>query len=875
MNFLFPVSISSDTPLETRLMRVSAVFLFLYSIALTLAPAARSHSWLVEYRWHHWFGFVIWLVCFAWLYRVVRRHLPNHDPYLLPIISLLVGWGLLTIWRLSGFFGLRQTVWLILGSVTVYLIIRFPKWLDFFRRYKYLSLLLGLLLVALTFFIGKYPQGTGPELWLGSHGIYFQPSEPLKLFIILFLSAYLSEQLFVSLNFRQLVVPTAVLMTTALLILFGQRDMGTALLVLLIYTLVVYLSIGKRRVLAFAAIALIGLGVLGYYYSSTINARILSWLNPWADPAGSSYQIVQSLIAAAAGGIFGTGPGLGSPGLVPLAHSDFISAAILEETGLIGFASLLFLFALFFIRALYNGLLAKSNYKRFLATSIGVYIAVQSLLIVGGNLRVLPLTGITLPFVSYGGSSLVITMAAAGILILVSDQRTDVIFELPRLRPYRILGALVSIAFFAMLLVAGWYGVVRSESLVNRDDNIRWTINARFIPRGSILDRSNQIIAETVGVPGSFERQVRYPPLSNTIGYANLLYGKSGLESSLDRYLTGTLGPDPLQIEYDKLLYSQPPNGLNVRLSLDLDLQKVADQALGKHIGAVVVLNSESGEILAITSSPSFDTNHMEEKMAEWKNDRTSPLLNRVMQGQYPLGTLWNPFLFAQGTKTITPASSETVNVDGFIFTCTIAPQGKDIQSAIAAGCPATLLKQASNLTSSELTALAKNLGFTVEPFSGTEIVAPDQPAPKFDTQSLLYSKSQLLVSPLQVALATAQVSTNGVRPSPRLAAAVEIPVKGWTVLPSSPVTTSAAKLNISQDLQLNGNDNLPVWEALGSAETAEPRKITWYIASTKSTWQGSPVTVAVVVEEDNPALAMRVGRLVMNASISTVGSGN
>src|SRR5690606_28097595 len=157
-----------------------------------------------------------------------------------------------------------------------------------------------------------------------------------------------------------------------------------------------------------------------YELVGLVHARIDSWLNPWVDPTNRSYQIVQALMAIAAGGMFGRGPGLGSPGFVPVAHSDFIYTSIVEESGLLGAIALLALVAFLVVRALRISLHARDAYQRYLAIGLAAYIASQSLLIIGGNIRMLPLTGVTLPFVSYGGSSMLISFFALLLLTLVS-----------------------------------------------------------------------------------------------------------------------------------------------------------------------------------------------------------------------------------------------------------------------------------------------------------------------------------------------------------------------------------------------------------------------------------------------------------------------
>ncbi len=181
-------------------------------------------------------GFAVWLLGFSLLYRQVNHFLPDRDPYLLPIIALLTGWGLLEIFRLDVSLGFRQTAWLVAlfyyapGGDSL------SQLLNLLRRYKYIWLVGGLILALLTFFFGTYPGGNGPHLWLGFYGVYIQPSEFLKILLIIYLAAYLADSLPARFKLMQLITPTLILVGAALLILAAQRDLGTATLFILIYT---------------------------------------------------------------------------------------------------------------------------------------------------------------------------------------------------------------------------------------------------------------------------------------------------------------------------------------------------------------------------------------------------------------------------------------------------------------------------------------------------------------------------------------------------------------------------------------------------------------------------------------------------------------
>lgn len=851
-------------------MILAGIFLFLYSVILTLSPAVRVHSWDASYRWQHWMGFAAWLAGFALLFQQVNRWLPNHDPYLLPIASLLSGWGLLTIWRLDSTFGMRQTLWLLVGIGLVYLFSRFSHWIDLLRRYKYIWLSIGLGLTALTFIFGIYPGGEGPRLWLGCCGLYFQPSEPLKLLLIIYLAAYLAGQLYITLSFAQLLAPTLILAGAAITLLVAQRDLGTAMLIIIIYTIVVYLASGRRRVLLVSLIFMTAAGIAGYYIFSVIRVRIDAWINPWLDSSGASYQIVQSFIAVATGRIFGTGPGLGSPGLIPVSHSDFIAASIGEETGLMGLIGLLLLIGIFVIRTLLIGMRAGNNFHRFLASGLGMYIGIQSILIIGGNLRMLPLTGVTLPFVSYGGSSLTTAFIALGLLLIISNNEAQTQPEIPRLQPYLVTAGLVGSAIFMLSLIAGWWAVVRSDDLQYRTDNLRWTVHSRYVPRGALLDRSNEPIAITEGEPGSLTRNLIYPQLGTTIGYSDPVYGKAGLEATLDGYLSGLQGNASSTIWLAEWIYAQPPPGMDVRLSLDLDLQSAADENLLGLVGAAVVLNAKTGEVLAMSSMPSFDPNQLAEHWEQWRTDPEAPFLNRVTQGQYPLGSMVGPFLYSQAIpNNATLPEHLSYVLLGKTLDCAETPAVPlTWDHAIAAGCPGPLVSLGEQFSNSEMNRLFQELGFYTTPDFELLPAAATLNRPLSDPVLASLGQSDIKASPLQVASAIAQLSNSGVRPSPRLALAVNTTHQGWVVLPGASTTTTALSMTVPDDLRLPGLEGLPVWEAVGRAETDDKKIITWYVSATLASWPGAPLAMSLVLEEDNPDLAVQIGRNVMHAAI-------
>ncbi len=799
---------------EHRLIQLSAVFLFIYSMILTLAPAVRAQTLDTPLRLSHWIGFGLWCI-FAFIFqRIIARVLPDRDPILFPLALLLSGWGLLTIWRLDSGFGLRQSLWLGVSLTVLTGIIYLVRDVNFLRRYKYLLLGSGLLLTALTLVFGANPAGAGQRLWLGCCGVYLQPSEPLKLLLVIYLSAYLAEHFVIRQNIFPFLLPTLFIAGLAISLLLVQRDLGTASILILLFTNVLFLATGKFRVLLATGLGLFLAGVIGYFLIDVVHTRINVWLDPWSDPSGHAYQTVQSLLAIASGGTIGRGPGLGSPGLVPVAHSDFIFSAMAEETGLTGILGLLIVYGLLISRGLIASFNATDRFKRLLAAGLTAYLGIQTLLIIGGNLRDLPLTGETLPFVAYGGSSLLTAFIALALLLIISNRAEVEAIPLASPRPYFFMAALFGFGIITASLTSVWWSVVRAPNLLARTDNPRRSIADRYVLRGGILDRNNAQINITEGAIGDYRRVYVYSGLAPIVGYTNPIFGQAGLESSLDDYLRGLQGNPSGLIWWDHLLYGMPPPGLNVRLTIDLELQKIADQSMMDFKGALVLLNAQTGEILIMASHPGYDPNKLDQIGPQLAQDPNTPLVNRSAQGSYPIGSASEPFILTAGS-----------------------------------GAP---------LTAAQLMDTYKAVGF----YSAPQVQLPVSPA---STQT---DTAKLQVSPLQMAIAAACLSHAGECPAPRIVLAVDTLQQGWIVLPplSQPVTAfSASSAAHATAVLTQPGQNF--WGWTGRAES-NGQTLTWYLAGTPSNWLGTPLSLAVILESDNPSAAKYIGQQILQAAV-------
>lgn len=795
---------------QTKLLQYAGVFLFIQSIILTLSPVVRERTWDVDYRLSHWLAFLVWVGLVTLTSKVIQKHYAEADPYIFPVAALLTGWGLLSIWRLDEYFGIRQTIWFAISLLAFILAIRFLPNLLFFRKHKYVFLICGLLITALTLVFGTNPLGFGPRLWLGFYGIYLQPSEPLKILLVIYLSAYLADRATLHSFSLPLLVPTFFVTGMALVLLVVQRDLGTASIFICITTIFLYLATGKRRILITALVSLTLALTVGYFFIDIIHIRVMGWLNPWNDPTGDSYQIIQSLLAVANGGTIGRGLGIGSPLLVPVSISDFIYAAIAEETGLIGTCSLLLLLWLIFARGILIALRATDRFQRYLAAGVVAYIGVQSLLIIGGNIRLLPLTGVTLPFVSYGGSSLLTSFMALFLLLHISNTEESEPATLENPQPYSVLASGLALGLLACAITSAYWSIYRAPDLLTRTDNPRRAIADRYVPRGELLDLQNQPINVTEKEAGIFIRKYLYPQLSSVIGYTHPVFGQAGLESSLDEYLRGLQGNPTSLILWEQLLYGTPPAGLDVRLSLDLTLQAQADQLLGAHKGAILLMNAETGEILVMASHPTYDANNLSLQGDALSVDENAPLLNRVTQGLYPLGDVLLPILNAQfGERQV----SET-----------------------------------------QLQSFYQSLGL----YEAPQINMPTA----FDEDNVDIKK--LRVSPLHVGLASAALLNAGNMPPARIALAVNTLEQGWVVLPplQEPTQVIQAEAGLEAVLSFT-KENQPYWSHTSQAVVDETI-VTWFVAGTVPDWQGTPLVLVVALEEDNIPVVSFIGKALL-----------
>lgn len=411
---------------ETLLLTLAGLFVGLTAVNYSLVATS---SLSLAHLWPP----LVWLLFNSSACWLLRRAKPLHDPFLLPLFALLTGWGLILIDRLAVNFLLRQVIWVGLATAVFTATAILPPHLRLLQRYRYTLLLGGLLLLAATLLLGVNPSGFGAALWLPipfTDGVYFQPSELLKLLLLVFLASYFHERdLLLRLGSKRgpigvlpYLAPLLLMWGFCILLLVWQQDLGAATLFFILFLSQLYLATGSKWYVIGGLGMLLLAGITGYFAFDVVALRVNAWWNPWPDADGRAFQIVQSLYALAAGGMIGQGVGQGFPVYIPVVHSDFAFAAIAEEWGLVGSLSVVACFALLAHRGLRVALLAKRPFDSYLAAGITALFSAQAFLIMGGVTKLLPLTGVTLPFVSYGGSSLLVSSSMVGLLVYLSAE---------------------------------------------------------------------------------------------------------------------------------------------------------------------------------------------------------------------------------------------------------------------------------------------------------------------------------------------------------------------------------------------------------------------------------------------------------------------
>lgn len=654
----------------------------------------------------------------------VRIFAPGADPCILPIVFVLSGIGISFVTRLAPSLAIGQVVWLFLSiAALIGTLILVPN-LDQLAEYKYTIGIAGVVLLLIPMFFGT--EISGSKLWIMIGGFSFQPGELSKILIVLFLAAYLAENReLLSVSSRRIgpltlprprmLAPMFIMWGMSLLVVIFERDLGSAVLFFTIFVIMLYVATGRISYVVVALAMLAVGGVFCYMCFAHVRTRFQIWIDPFADPSGSGLQIVQSLYSIADGGLVGAGIGKGLPGLIPVVESDFIFSAIAEEMGLLGGSAVLLLFMLLAVRGFTTAARAKSDMSAFSAVGLTASLSFQAFLIVGGVTRFLPLTGVTLPFMSQGGSSLLSSFIIVALLLRAGDEGTGR-RELPsgmgttsapspliaqgqgagaqpivQGRHARgsfaltteeggVLGRValgnrltVLVTFFTVLfaLLIGnltYIQVIKADyyqSLPNNNHTIR---KSESVQRGSILTSDGVTLAESIQQEdGTYVRTHPQGTLAaHTVGYISTQYGATGVESSMNDTLTGHADYSNWQNALYSLAGIEQP-GDSVVLTIDSRIQQAAEDALEGHVGAIVVLDPSTGAVLAKASSPTFNYDSIGETI---ENGSNGALVDRSTSALYAPGSTF---------KVVTLAAALDAGIQGSLDDSIDAPASIEI----------------------------------------------------------------------------------------------------------------------------------------------------------------------------------------------------
>lgn len=589
----------------------------------------------------------------------VRIFAPGADPAILPVVFTLSGIGITFVTRLQPDASLGQVIFLFLGVALMVGTLAVVKNLEVVKRYKYVLGIAGIILLVLPMFIGTEIYGS--KLWIKIGGFQFQPGEFAKVLIVLFLAGYLAENReLLSISNRtvlgikfprlRLLYPLFIVWGVCLLVVAFERDLGSALLFYTIFLIMLYVATGRASYVIIG-LALLAVGAFGMYQiMSHVQVRVAIWLDPFSDAQNLGYQIVQSLFSLADGGLAGVGIGKGMADIIPVVASDMIFAAIGEEMGLLGGSAVLLLFMLFAVRGLTTAARAKSDLAAFSAAGLTAAISFQAFTIVGGVTKLIPLTGVTLPFMSQGGSSLLASFVIVALLLRAGDEATGRSTEIANTSTdlatagYRttvrgshmrrpaldtpesgLLGRValanrltrtvfLFTALFAVLIGNITYiQVIKASEYQDMPSNNHTINKARFIKRGSIITADGLTLAESIQqADGTYARS--YPNgnlAAHVVGYYSQQYGTMGIENTQNDTLTGSKDYSSWQNALNSLAGISEP-GNSVQLTIDSRIQRAAEQALAGRVGAIVALDPRSGAVLAWASAPTFDNTNIQ-----------------------------------------------------------------------------------------------------------------------------------------------------------------------------------------------------------------------------------------------------------------------
>lgn len=617
--------------------------------------------------------FVVFLTAFSLIYKNASKLLVNN-------MLMLMAVGFVILARLSYNRCVRQFVFVAIGSVIALIVPWLIKKVKGFRNLPFAYFIVG---VALLIAVLISDEIFGAKLSVTIGAVSLQPTEIVKIIYVMFIAAMFN----VSNSFKRVLVTTAAA-AMHVIILVLSKDLGAALIFFVVYVFMLYYATKKWYYLPAGLCAGAAASVIAYRLFAHIRVRVLIWLDPWVDVNDRGYQIVQSLFSIGTGSWFGTGLNQGRPDLIPVPEKDFIFSALAEEFGIIFCIGIILVCFINLMIILNIASMCKTQFYRLCAMGIGVTYAFQVFLTIGGGIKLIPLTGVTLPFVSYGGSSMVcsIIMFAIvnGIYImrdgstansfkkkgkdkkvnLKKKKETDVASNAVKTSETYVVTAVFAALFMALIGYLLYFNIKEAPNILNSSYNTRLSAQDDKIARGSIMADNGSILAYTqIDEDGSETRVYPYGKVfSHVVGMSTR--GKSGIEGMCNSYL---MRNDNIVDKAYSEFAGKKRMGSNVVTTLDVQLQKAAYLAMENNKGALVVMEPSTGRILAMVSKPDYNPNDALELWDTWLSydSGDSVLYNRATQGLYPPGSTFKMLTAIQYVRENEDYENYSYNCEG------------------------------------------------------------------------------------------------------------------------------------------------------------------------------------------------------------------
>ena len=711
-------------------------------------------------------------------------------------MCMLLVIGMIMLTRISFDKAFRQFIFIAIGSVVMLIIPLFLQKGSLFRKFSALYFVVGVALLAVVVAIGATSYGAKLTISIG--GFSFQPSEFVKIIYVFFIASMLYKET----NFKRVFL-TSCLSAVYVLLLVASKDLGGALLYFMAYLIMIYVATKKVIYLGAGVGGMSVACVVGYFLFSHVRTRVSVWQNPTADIDGQGYQICQSLFGIGTGSWFGLGIGEGLPTKIPVVDKDFIFSAISEEFGAIFAIGLILLCFSCFFMIVNVSMQMKDKFYKLVAVGLAVLYATQVILTIGGAIKFIPSTGVTLPLVSYGGSSMLSTLIVFGIVQGLymrkaaaqannskskKDEKSD---KKAKSKPekkesnleYNVVTFLFMAIFLAMIAYFVYFLAVKSEDFINNEYNGLQTLFEEDVVKGEIITSDGYVIAETItDEEGNESRNYPYGKMfAHVTGYSSSV--RTGLEKQLNFTL---LRSHSFFVEQ---LVSQFTNekqfGDNVVTTIRYDLQETAYNALGSYDGAVIVMEPSTGKILAMVSKPTYNPNTIE---SDWESlQEGSSLYNRATQGQYTPGSVFKIMTLLAYMES----NPDTYNDYSFECTGEITIGNKtihcasnkkhgtvDLEASFAKSCNTSFANMMQSIDEEvfqnlcDSTLFNQNLPIAFESsVSSFAIAESDDNALKMDTA---IGQGKTLVSPLHMAMLASAVCNDGVVMRPYLVERVE-----------------------------------------------------------------------------------------------------